>query len=591
MSQIGIDIGNSYIKIGIFRNGGVDIIQDEAGNRKFPTMIAFTEKERFIGDSAKNQATFNTKNTIYDILRMTGRQFSDPLFQKDMELWPFKVVQGEKGRPQVEVEWKRKTSRFYPEELLSMILIRVKIVVEKQIHQKITDAYFTFPAYFNITQLESLRYSLNLAGIKPLGCIPSPVGAALTFDFNHKYDSEINLLVFDFGSSSLDASIIAIDGGMIEVRSSVSQPHFGGEDIDNKMVNYFAYRFQQKHKKDLRKSQRSIMLLKKACERAKHTLSISPTASVTCESILDGIDLVDNITREEFEQLNIDYFQMILNPIASLLQQANCSKDDITEILLFGGSSRIPRVCKLLSGFFEGKKLSKGVDFEEASAYGAAMLAAMRLGDVTKSISSTLLLDVLQTSLGFAGKDDKMINIVTKDTTIPAKKSVVIENPEIDSDGKLEIKIFDGENNNASKNNLLVTHTFGPVSKDDQIEVTFDVDFDRNLQFIISNKKDKKDTFFYRPDIYYKEGDGFNRKLAELAQYEKDDDELNNAGDARNRLEGYLLSVLDSLPNIQRDVNDALYWIDENNDANSSEFEQRMRELEARFTSFLKGPK
>lgn len=586
MAAIGIDIGASYIRIGIYRNDGVDIIPDEAGNRKIPAYVAFTEKERFIGDAAKNQAAMNPKNTVYDIFRMIGRNFSDSSFQNNMKLWSFTVIQGKDDRPQIRVEWKGATKLFYPEEILAMLLLRIKKNTEKAINQKITEAVFSTPCNFTLSQIESLRCAAKFAGIVPLDFISAPILVSLTFGFNIPLTKEEQVLVFDFGGGSLDIALMTIDGGMYEVMATASQPFFGGEDIDFKLMNYFADRFKQKYRSDLRQSPRSVTLLRRACTRAKQTLTISHTASVTCDSIFEGKDLVDNITQEEFDKLNSDLYESVLEPIKIVLKDSNIQKNQISYILLFGGSSRIPGINQTLTKFFNGKQLLKAVDREEAAAIGASIFATIKKGDTSEKVKDILLLTAQPTSLGIVDKQGKMLPFIPRNTMLPAKKSITFKDYDLQKN-MTKISIFEGEAKEAKNNKLLESLFFGPIERNDVIDVTFDVDSQANFSVQFSSRKTKKTTKNVIKPHFEPLNKNIDEKKNEFEGYEKDDEKFNIAGNARNKLEGYCLSVLDSFSKMQREVNATISWIEQGHGKNAEEFERRMQLLQRKLVSYI----
>lgn len=475
---IGIDLGTTYSCVGIFRNGKVEIIANDQGNRTTPSYVAFTESERLIGESAKNQAAMNPSNTVFDAKRLIGRNFNEHTVQEDMKLWPFKVVD-ENGKPTIKVEYKGETKNFRPEEISSMVLTKMKDTAESFIGGPVHNAVVTVPAYFNDAQRQATKDAGVISGLNIDRIINEPTAAAMAYGFDHigKDDGEKNILVFDLGGGTFDVSLLCIDNGVFEVKATGGDNHLGGEDFDNRIVRYFIDEFKKKHNKDISNSDRSLRRLRTACERAKRTLSAAHTADIEIDSLYEGIDFTSTISRARFEDLCSDYFNSTMKPVENVLKDAKMSKGDIHEVVLVGGSTRIPKVRDLLSKFFNGKELSTSINPDEAVAYGAAIQAAILNGEKDDRVG--LVIDVTPLSLGIetAGKD--MTNIIDRGSTIPCKKSKTFST-HTPNQTVVKINIFEGERPLTCNNNKIGQFDLSGIPPAPpgvpKIEVTFDID-------------------------------------------------------------------------------------------------------------------
>ena len=476
--SIGIDLGTTYSCVAVMKNNKVEVISNDQGNRTTPSYVAFTDTERLIGESAKNQAAMNPSNTVFDAKRLIGLEFKTPSVQSDMKLWPFKVV-NESGKPVIEVTYKENTKRFKPEEISAMVLTKMKETAETYLGESVTDAVVTVPAYFNDAQRQSTKDAGTIAGLNVKRILNEPTAAAMAYGFDHinTGESEKNILVFDLGGGTFDVSLLTIEGGVYEVKSTDGNVHLGGEDFDNSMVQYFIDEFKKRHKKDISTSDRALRRLRTACERAKRTLSTTTVANVEIDSLFDGIDLISSITRAKFEDMCCNYFNTTIAPVEKVLKDSKMSKSDIHEVVLVGGSTRIPKIRELLSRFFNGKELSTKINPDEAVAYGAAIQAAILNGTADTSVG--LVIDVVPLSLGIETDGKTMTNIIDRNFTIPSRRTKVFSTYK-DNQSSVSIRIFEGERPLTRDNNLIGQFELSGIPPAPQgvpqIEVSFDVD-------------------------------------------------------------------------------------------------------------------
>ena len=421
---IGIDLGTTYSCVGIYRKGQVEIIPNEQGNRITPSYVAWDDKERMIGDAAKNQATINPERTIFDVKRLIGRKYSDPTVQHDKKMWPFHLLE-KKGKPVIHVETNNGPKDFSPEEISAMVLGKMKQIAESYLGEEVKNAVITVPAYFNDSQRQATKDAGTIAGLNVMRIINEPTAAAIAYGLDQK-GGEKNILIFDLGGGTFDVSLLSIEDGIFEVKATAGDTHLGGEDFDNRMVEYFSAEFKRKFHKDITTSQRALRRLRTACERAKRTLSSSTQASIEIDSLFEGIDFNSQITRARFEEMNMDFFRKTITPVEKVLRDSKLSKSQIDEVVLVGGSSRIPKVQKMLQEFFNGKELCQSINPDEAVAYGATVQAAVLSGKGQGSkLDDLLLLDVAPLSLGLETAGGVMTVLIPRNTTIPTKKSQI----------------------------------------------------------------------------------------------------------------------------------------------------------------------
>ncbi|KAL8021336.1 Heat shock 70 kDa protein [Plasmopara halstedii] len=416
--SVGIDLGTTYSCVGVWQNDRVEIIANDQGNRTTPSYVAFTDSERLIGDAAKNQVAMNSSNTVFDAKRLIGRKYSDPVVKADIKHWPFKVTAGPGDKPQITVQFKGETKTFQPEEISSMVLIKMREVAEAYIGKEVKNAVITVPAYFNDSQRQATKDAGAIAGLNVLRIINEPTAAAIAYGLDKK-GGERNVLIFDLGGGTFDVSLLSIEEGIFEVKATAGDTHLGGEDFDNRLVDHFVQEFKRKHRKDLSQNQRALRRLRTACERAKRTLSSSAQAYIEIDSLFDGIDFNSTITRARFEDMCGDYFRKTMEPVEKVLRDAKLSKSQVHEVVLVGGSTRIPKVQQLLSDFFNGKEPNKSINPDEAVAYGATVQAAILSGnDSSEKLQDLLLLDVTPLSLGLETAGGVMTTLIARNTTI-----------------------------------------------------------------------------------------------------------------------------------------------------------------------------
>lgn len=604
MAAVGIDLGTTYSCVGVFQHGKVEIIANDQGNRTTPSYVAFTDCERLTGDAAKNQASLNPENTIFDAKRLIGRKFSDKSVKSDIEHWPFKVINSPEDKPQIQVEFKGEQKKFSAEEISSMVLGKMKETAESYLGTKIKDAVVTVPAYFNDSQRQATKDAASIAGLNVLRIINEPTAAALAYGLDKNQSEMKNILIFDLGGGTFDVSILTIDeGSLFEVKATAGDTHLGGEDFDNRMVDHFVQEFSRKYHKNLKDNPRSLRRLRTACERAKRTLSSSSEASVEIDSLNQGIDFYSKITRARFEDLCSDLFRTTLQPVEKALNDAKMEKSNIHEIVLVGGSTRIPKIQKMLQEFMNGKPLNKSINPDEAVAYGAAIQAAVLSGDTSSSIKDVLLVDVTPLSLGIETAGGVMSKIIERNTRIPNKTTQPFTTYS-DNQQAVCVQVYEGERTMTKDNNCLGRFELTGIPLAPRgmpkIDVTFDVDANGILSVSAEEKstgKTNKITITNNKGRLSKED--IERMVNEAEEYREDDMKQRERVESRNNLENYLFSVRqaasdcgdklteDEKKKIMGETDEILTWLENNNLAEKEEFEHKMQEAQKEFSPIM----
>ena len=601
VTAIGIDLGTTYSCVAVFQNGNCEIIANSDGERTTPSYVGFTDTENLCGQSAKSQAAMNTENTIYDAKRLIGRKFSDPTVQADLKHYTFKVVPDADDKPMIKLS---DGKTYYPEQISAMVLAEMKKTAESYLGHKVTKAVITVPAYFNDSQRASTKDAARICGLEVLRIINEPTAAALAYGLDKKCDGEKNVLIFDLGGGTFDVSLLTLDDGLFEVKATAGDTHLGGEDFDSRMVTHLINEFKRKEKVDVSNNHRAVRRLRTACEKAKRTLSASSSANIEIDALYEGKDFYTSITRARFEELCADLFRGCLDPVEKVLRDAKMDKSSVHEVVLVGGSTRIPKIQKMLSDFFNGKELCKSINQDEAVAYGAAIQAAILTGDKSESLSQILLVDVTPLSIGIETAGNVMTVMIPRNTSIPTKKSQTFSTY-ADNQPAATIRVFEGERSFTKDCNMLGQFELTGIPPAPrgvpQLEVTYDIDANGMLNVSACDKSSgKTEKITIKNDKGRLSKEQVDEMIKEAERLKEEDESNLKKIEEKNKLEAYIYNWRNQMDNkeiteklgeddvntIKTTIKETQDWLDANTTASKEEFEEKLKECEIKFSKF-----